>query len=62
MESGAAVMFAQQDLTPQMLAEEILRIINDQTRLETMSESMKKLGISDAAERIVGICLDLSRK
>jgi len=62
VESGAAVMFAQQDLTPQMLAEEILRIINDQARLETMSESMKKLGISDAAERIVGICLDLSRK
>ncbi|MGI9536122.1 MAG: undecaprenyldiphospho-muramoylpentapeptide beta-N-acetylglucosaminyltransferase [Desulfocapsaceae bacterium] len=62
VENGAALMFSQQDLTPQMLAEEILRIINDQARLDTMSESMKKLGIGDAAERIVDICLDLSRK
>lgn len=62
VENGAALMFVQQDLTPQRLAEEILRIINDQPRLETMSESMKKLGISNAAERIVDICLELSRK
>ena len=62
VESGAALMFVQSDLTPQRLAEEILRIINDQNRLDAMSEAMKKLGISNAAERIVGLCQELARK
>ena len=62
VDSGAAVMFAQRDLTPQRLAEEILRIINDQARLDSMSKAMKKLGIVDAAERIVDICQELARK
>ena len=62
VESGAALMFVQSDLTPQRLAEEILRIINDQHRLDAMSEAMKKLGISNAAERIVDLCQELARK
>jgi UDP-N-acetylglucosamine--N-acetylmuramyl-(pentapeptide) pyrophosphoryl-undecaprenol N-acetylglucosamine transferase len=62
VESGAALMFVQSDLTPQRLAEEILRIINDQRRLDAMSEAMKKLGISNAAERIVDLCQELARK
>lgn len=62
VESGAALMFVQRDLTPQRLAEEILRIINDQARLDAMSEAMKKLGIVNAAERIVDICQELARK
>ncbi len=62
VESGAALMFVQSDLTPQRLAEEILRTINDQSRLDAMSLAMKKLGISNAAERIVDLCQELARK
>jgi len=62
VESGAALMFAQSDLTPQRLAEEILRIINDQSRLDAMAQAMRNLGISNAAERIVDLCQELARK
>ena len=62
VESGAALMFVQRDLTPQRLAEEILRILNDQDRLDTMSAAMRGLGIDNAAERIVTICQELARK
>ena len=62
VESGAALMFVQSDLTPQRLAEELLRTINDQNRLDAMSEAMKKLGISNAAERIVALCQELARE
>lgn len=61
-ESGAAVMFEEKNLDSARLAEEILAIIKDEERLARMSSSMKKLGITDAADRIVSICLDLAKK
>ncbi len=62
VDSGAAVLFLQKDLSAERLAGEILNILKDGERLAQMSASMKKLGITDAADRIVEICLDLSGK
>lgn len=62
VDSGAALLFLQKDLTSDKLAEEILSIVNDEKRCRQMSASMKNLGITDAAERIVNICLTLSGK
>jgi len=62
VDSGAAVLFVQKELTAERLGDEILAIINDKTRLQQMSAAMKNLGITDAAERIVDICLTLAGK
>lgn len=61
-ESGAAVVFEEKRVNGARLAREILLIMKDEERLARMSASMKKLGIADAAERIVSLCLDLSKK
>jgi len=61
-ESGAAVSFSENDLSSEQLAEAVLAIVNDEARLTRMSAAMKKLGITDAADRIVSLCLNLAGK
>ena len=61
-ESGAAVLFLEKDLTGDRLAKEILDIFDDQERRALMAAAMKKRGITDAAERIVDICLELGQR
>jgi len=61
-DSGAAVMFDQADLDARRLADEILAVVGDDERYRRMGEAMKKLGITNAAERIVGICTDLAQR
>ena len=62
VENGAALLFVQKELKADQLAAEIIAILHDGARLERMSGAMRKLGISDAAQRIVEICMELSRK
>ncbi len=62
VESGAAVLFLEQDLNGERLAREILDILTDEGRLAFMAAAMQKRGITDAAERIVDICLELRRR
>jgi len=59
-ESGAAVMFEQDEIDPVRLAEEILAIAGDEARYQSMARSMKALGQTDAARRIVEICMELT--
>lgn len=62
VENGAALLFVQKELRGDQLAEEIVNILHDEARLERMSGAMQKLGITDAAQRIVKICMELARK
>lgn len=61
-ESGAAVSFGENDLSSEQLAESVLAIVHDEARLARMSAAMKKLGSTDAADRIVSLCLNLAGK
>jgi UDP-N-acetylglucosamine--N-acetylmuramyl-(pentapeptide) pyrophosphoryl-undecaprenol N-acetylglucosamine transferase len=61
VESGAAVVLLQDGLTAARLTDEIVSIIADPARIEEMSAEMAKLGIPDAAARIVDICLKLAQ-
>lgn len=61
-ESGAAVMFDEAELDGQRLGEEILAIVGDDERYQRMAVSMKNLGITNAAEQIVDICMELSEQ
>lgn len=61
-DSGAAVMFDEADIDPERLGEEIFAIVRDEKRYQQMARSMKKLGITNAAERIVEICVELSEQ
>ncbi len=61
-ESGAAVLLEEKDIDSMQLSAEILSIIKNKERLARMSSSMKKLGITDAADRILSLCLELAGK
>jgi UDP-N-acetylglucosamine--N-acetylmuramyl-(pentapeptide) pyrophosphoryl-undecaprenol N-acetylglucosamine transferase len=61
VESGAAVVLPQDGLTSARLTDEIVSIIGDPARIVEMSSAMANLGIPDAAERIVDICLKLAQ-
>lgn len=57
VEGQGAVMFIEADLTPERLAKEVVGLLEDEARLRRMGENMKKLGIPEAAEKIVDVCL-----
>jgi UDP-N-acetylglucosamine--N-acetylmuramyl-(pentapeptide) pyrophosphoryl-undecaprenol N-acetylglucosamine transferase len=62
MESaGGAVVIRQAELTGLRLAQTILDLLGDRTRLETMGNGSATLGRTDAAARMVKECLELVR-
>ncbi len=54
---GGARMFAEGDLTPELLAAELASLLTEPTTLRRMGEAMAQLAIPDAAARIVDCCL-----
>ncbi len=57
---GAALLLAQQDLTAEVLAENIRDLLANPERLKKMAEAMGSLGKPDAAERILSECRSLA--
>jgi len=57
---GGAILLRQNELTVAQLVSEITALLGDPQRLKTMSNGMRKLGIPDAADRIVDICLEIA--
>jgi UDP-N-acetylglucosamine--N-acetylmuramyl-(pentapeptide) pyrophosphoryl-undecaprenol N-acetylglucosamine transferase len=53
---GGALLFREKELTPEVLAQTVLALFSDRTRLESMSRAMKQLSYPEAAERIVRCC------
>lgn len=58
VESGGAVVLVQEGLTAERLGEQMADLLGDRQRLQSMSAAMAGLGIADAADRIVDICLE----
>jgi UDP-N-acetylglucosamine--N-acetylmuramyl-(pentapeptide) pyrophosphoryl-undecaprenol N-acetylglucosamine transferase len=51
VQAGAALMFRQSELTPEILAAEVLSLLNSSDRLQTMSRQAASLAVVDSAER-----------
>ncbi len=62
VEQGGALMFSQTDLTADTLRRELKLLIKAPETLQAMSQNMKELGIPDAADRIVDLCLEMAGK
>lgn len=58
---GAAILLPQSDLTPEVLARELLSLLgaSSERRLK-MTEAAKRASIPDAAERLADLCLSVS--
>ncbi|MBO4897265.1 MAG: undecaprenyldiphospho-muramoylpentapeptide beta-N-acetylglucosaminyltransferase [Clostridia bacterium] len=50
--SGAAVMITEKDLSGELLAKKIKELLGDKEKLKKMSSCGKKIGITDAADKI----------
>lgn len=57
--SGAAMMLEEKDLTGQRLVEALDSILMDKVKREKMGESSRKLGIRDASENLFSLMLEL---
>jgi UDP-N-acetylglucosamine--N-acetylmuramyl-(pentapeptide) pyrophosphoryl-undecaprenol N-acetylglucosamine transferase len=53
--AGAARCLPQPEMTPEILADEILKLIEDESKLDRMSQASRKLAHVDAAEKIVDL-------
>lgn len=58
---GAAKVILEKELTSNKLDEEVWKLLNDQNLLNSMRINSKKLGIKDAASRIVNIVKEILR-
>lgn len=55
-QAGAAKLLAQNDLTPQLLAEQVKQLFADRVRLQQMADKGRTLGRPGAAETILNEC------
>jgi len=55
--TGAGRMILQQELTPERLASEIIRLIGNMDEITTMEEASRRLGKPDSAERAVDLAV-----
>lgn len=62
VESGAAIMISERDLTPEKLFAEIEALLTDEKKLQEMEARSKKMGRLDAARQIVDACMTLAVK
>ncbi|HYG67185.1 MAG TPA: UDP-N-acetylglucosamine--N-acetylmuramyl-(pentapeptide) pyrophosphoryl-undecaprenol N-acetylglucosamine transferase, partial [Anaeromyxobacteraceae bacterium] len=60
--AGAAVMIEEKDLTGEVLAREIRRILGDPDLRERMSRAAGRLGSPQASREIADVCTDLVRQ
>jgi UDP-N-acetylglucosamine--N-acetylmuramyl-(pentapeptide) pyrophosphoryl-undecaprenol N-acetylglucosamine transferase len=50
--AGAALVYQQAQLTPQILGDEVLQLLRDRDRLQTMAQNAAALAVLDSAERL----------
>lgn len=56
---GAGVMILQSELTPERLAEEVNRLIDQPAEIDRMEEASRRLGRADSTERTVNLAMSL---
>jgi UDP-N-acetylglucosamine--N-acetylmuramyl-(pentapeptide) pyrophosphoryl-undecaprenol N-acetylglucosamine transferase len=52
-------MIVQQELTPERLAQELRRLIDDPEEIDRMEEASRKLGRPDSAKRAVDLAMSI---
>lgn len=62
VESGAAVMVLEADLTPERAIKEIAGLLQDPQKRRAMGEAARKLAHRDASAQIAVMCVELSKK
>ena len=60
--ANAAILMPQSELTPEKLADEIVRLFSNRQQLAAMSEAARKLSHADAAGQIASIAAKLARQ
>jgi UDP-N-acetylglucosamine--N-acetylmuramyl-(pentapeptide) pyrophosphoryl-undecaprenol N-acetylglucosamine transferase len=55
-EHGAGILILDRELTGEGLAQTIIALARDRTRLAAMAEAARRLGVPDAAARVVATC------
>ena len=61
VEAGAAEMILQENLTGELLAERLARLMEDRAALERMGRAAKRVSKPDAAQRIADLLLEMVR-
>jgi UDP-N-acetylglucosamine--N-acetylmuramyl-(pentapeptide) pyrophosphoryl-undecaprenol N-acetylglucosamine transferase len=59
--AGAGRMILQKDLTPQRVAEELKRLIDNPSEIDRMEEASRRLGRGDSAERAVDLAMKIAQ-
>ena len=59
---GAAIVVAQQDFTPQWLAATLAEMLQNPTELRARAASARSVGVTDAAERLADLVVNLARR
>jgi UDP-N-acetylglucosamine--N-acetylmuramyl-(pentapeptide) pyrophosphoryl-undecaprenol N-acetylglucosamine transferase len=62
VDGGAAVMIEEKDITGELLAQEIRRILFDDEARESMARAAGRMGSPQAAQEIADVCTDLVRR
>jgi UDP-N-acetylglucosamine--N-acetylmuramyl-(pentapeptide) pyrophosphoryl-undecaprenol N-acetylglucosamine transferase len=58
-EAGAALLFQQADLTPEILQSKVLHLLHSPHELQQMADRMAALAIADSAERLADLIRQL---
>lgn len=59
---GAAIVVAQQDFTPQWLAATLVKALQNPAELRARAASARSVGVTDAAERLTDLVMNLARR
>jgi UDP-N-acetylglucosamine--N-acetylmuramyl-(pentapeptide) pyrophosphoryl-undecaprenol N-acetylglucosamine transferase len=60
--ANAAILLEEKKLTTRKFYRSVINIIYDENKLKKMSANAKKIGISDATDRIINSILEVIRK
>lgn len=60
VDAGGGILVDDADLTPAFVAGEVVRLMNDRTRLETMTSAAAAVGHRDAARRVAEVVLEVA--
>ncbi len=60
--AGGGMLVADADLTPNLVAEQVAGLLNDQPRLAAMTAAAALVGHPEAARRVAQVALDVARE
>lgn len=61
VDAGGGMLVSDADLTPTFVAREVIGLLTDRGRLDSMAESAARVGHADAARRVAEVALDVAR-